>query len=618
MAVNIIDLIEKNPVSKLTDEYNNKFLDRIKCTFTDNEQKIFISSFYCYVKYDTNKDYIVDLGNVWKWLGFARKSNAKTVLEKNFTENKDYFISTNNIKSGSGGHNTEKIMMNINTFKSFCMVSNTTKSREIHNYYIKLENIMFNIFSEQTDCLTEKIKNFETEKENEINKINEENIKDAKRKEEKAIERTTLLQFPLNTECVYMGVFSHDDKTYIKYGQTNNLNQRVRDHRKTFGDFILSGAFRVQNKVEIENLITHDSRVKPHLTSLVVGDKTYKEIIVSGEENMLVENFHCIIVNIIETRKFNIENFHRVVKENDTLNAENQKLREEIRKHLTEIEDFKREQHNLITKVKITKEEKHEVEDRIVKMRECISPNEEIVTQVESNDEDKKDIDKWIYNHCVIGSGKEVNGKVIVGWHRITTQNKHREETKRFTSYLDARFGGSTRLKNGNGNGYLGITLKEINHNQFNLENKNDTEKQINEFLENECVFSPDAKILMSDLVNKFEETSNSRVDKRVLKHFIKCRKDVFFYSIHTNGINGVGFYGFNLKGCVAEQSTTSSTAKAVEKVCHKTGKVLGEWKCVREAGESSPVSQAGMSRAIKTKKLFEEGDMVVFYRAKV
>jgi hypothetical protein len=74
-----------------------------------------------------------------------------------------------------------------------------------------------------------------------------------------------------------------------------------------------------------------------------------------------------------------------------------------------------------------------------------------------------------------------------------------------------------------------------------------------------------------------------------------------------------------NLKGCIAKQSKTSSTAKAVEKICQKTGKVLGEWSCMREAAEMNSLSgHTAMSRAVKDKKLFAEGEMVVFYRAKV
>ena len=37
------------------------------------QQKLFVSSFYCYLNYDKNKDFVIDLDNVWKWLGFSNK-----------------------------------------------------------------------------------------------------------------------------------------------------------------------------------------------------------------------------------------------------------------------------------------------------------------------------------------------------------------------------------------------------------------------------------------------------------------------------------------------------------------------------------------------------------------
>jgi len=51
MSLDIVDLIEKNPISKLSDTYNNKLLIKIEEKFTEYEQKLFISSFYCYLNY---------------------------------------------------------------------------------------------------------------------------------------------------------------------------------------------------------------------------------------------------------------------------------------------------------------------------------------------------------------------------------------------------------------------------------------------------------------------------------------------------------------------------------------------------------------------------------------
>ena len=48
-TLNIVELIEKNPICKLSTECNNKLLTKITEKFTNFEQQMFISSFYCYL-----------------------------------------------------------------------------------------------------------------------------------------------------------------------------------------------------------------------------------------------------------------------------------------------------------------------------------------------------------------------------------------------------------------------------------------------------------------------------------------------------------------------------------------------------------------------------------------
>jgi hypothetical protein len=85
-----VGLIEKNPVVILSENSNDKLLKKIKERFSDEDQKIFISSLYCYLKYDQFKDFVVDLDDVWEWMGFSRKHDAKRVLEKYFHKEDDY------------------------------------------------------------------------------------------------------------------------------------------------------------------------------------------------------------------------------------------------------------------------------------------------------------------------------------------------------------------------------------------------------------------------------------------------------------------------------------------------------------------------------------------------
>jgi len=165
--INIIELIEKNPITKLSPTYNSKFINKIKEYFDDFEKNLFVSSFYCYLNYDKNRDFIIDLDDVWKFLGFTNKANSKILLENFFKENIDYKKSddlfdrsikqTNDgnkpQKKGRGGHNIKKIFLTIKCFKSMCLKAGTKKADEIHEYYMKLEDILQEIINEESNEL---------------------------------------------------------------------------------------------------------------------------------------------------------------------------------------------------------------------------------------------------------------------------------------------------------------------------------------------------------------------------------------------------------------------------------------------------------------------------------
>ena len=100
------------------------------------------------MNYNSTSDFVIDLDNIWKWLEFKQKVNAKVLLEKHFKIEIDYKNllllqqkqDTDNKKHG--GHNKEKIMLTVKTFKLFCIKAETKKAKEIHEYFIKLEEIL--------------------------------------------------------------------------------------------------------------------------------------------------------------------------------------------------------------------------------------------------------------------------------------------------------------------------------------------------------------------------------------------------------------------------------------------------------------------------------------------
>ena len=144
--LNIVELIENNPITRLSSTYNSKLLNKIKDTFTEFEQQMFVSSFYCYLNYDKTLDFVIDLDYVWKWLGFNQKVKTVALLEKHFELNTDYINLVNQLVEQDvkqhGGQNIKKIFLNIKTFKSLCLKAQTKKASEIHDYYMKMEEIL--------------------------------------------------------------------------------------------------------------------------------------------------------------------------------------------------------------------------------------------------------------------------------------------------------------------------------------------------------------------------------------------------------------------------------------------------------------------------------------------
>ena len=92
MSVDIVHLIESNPITKFSGDYQSKLVEKVKSNFTNYEQQLFLSSFYCYLKYDSKNDFVIDLDNVWKWLDFSSKHKAKELLNKTFIINKRFLI----------------------------------------------------------------------------------------------------------------------------------------------------------------------------------------------------------------------------------------------------------------------------------------------------------------------------------------------------------------------------------------------------------------------------------------------------------------------------------------------------------------------------------------------
>jgi hypothetical protein len=332
--LNIIELIESNPITKLSSDYNVKLLTKIKTNFSEFEQQLFLTSFYCYLNYHPTNDFIIDLDDVWKWMDFCQKQRAKELLERYFVIDKDYkclLTLESEQKKGRGGHNIKKIMLNVKTFKSLCLKAGTKKADEIHDYYMKMEELIQEVINEESDKLKLQLQ--------QQNKV----LENVEKDKEKLKEETIIEQFPLNTQCIYIGKIDNKTlgkpnskmyhETVIKFGQSNNLSERVKCHKKTFDNFRLYAAYKVKNKIEIENAIKKHPILQKRLRLITTNDDiTHRELLALDEDEFTIENIEQYIKEIIKQNEYNLENYNLLLKKNAAQEEEIFQLKQELDK----------------------------------------------------------------------------------------------------------------------------------------------------------------------------------------------------------------------------------------------------------------------------------------------
>ena len=86
----------------------------------------------------TAEPYPVDFDQVWLWLGYSKKANAKRRLELPELKNEIVMLKAEQ-QTGSGGHNREKIMMSVDGFKLMAMLTQTDRGHQVRQYYLDLE-----------------------------------------------------------------------------------------------------------------------------------------------------------------------------------------------------------------------------------------------------------------------------------------------------------------------------------------------------------------------------------------------------------------------------------------------------------------------------------------------
>jgi len=162
----IASLVKNTPLLQLSNiNYGSKMIEKLQEKFTNKSQQTFVLNFYGYLNYK-NDEFVIELQNIWKWLGYSRIDNCKVVVIKECIKDAEYRIDKNWPSGASlngeefilhGGQNKEKILLTIKGFKKLCLKSSTAKSKEIREYYISLEEIMFEMLKEDNEEFQNKL-----------------------------------------------------------------------------------------------------------------------------------------------------------------------------------------------------------------------------------------------------------------------------------------------------------------------------------------------------------------------------------------------------------------------------------------------------------------------------
>ena len=644
-TLNIVELIEKNPITKLSQTYNNFLLEKIQENFSTFEQQLFVSSFYCYLNYDKNTDFVIDLDDVWKWLGFTQKAHVKPMIESNFKLNVDYTISipefkktkTDQQSGGSdeeqpsestvpakpknGGQNKQTIKLTIRCFKLLCLKAQTKKAGEIHDYYLRLEEIILMAVDKESNQLRAQLEQTNAQLNQATITLNQATITLTQEKK-RAIEKTLISQFPVNTQTIYFGTIDNtnaDNEKLIKFGQTNDLSTRVADHHKKYTNFILAAAFRVTNRSEIENHIKSHPKIKRQLRTIEVAGKNKTEIIAYDSTNFTIDRLTKHIECIIHATMYNVENFNRLIQRNQELEAENAKL-------VSDLESKKKAIHELTL---ANNELKEKTAQQTQALQVVATENESPFNQhiLLPDNELTQKFDEFVATCCIVRPDVEEESVNLEGRFRLWSHTKPAKETfHALKHYMDVKF---KPKRIDSIHGYQGIKLKTVDYKKvIATEAENPAQFSVETFIFQCCKFSDRGKILNSTLLKEYQQWKISvgqtpgETDLKNLKTYLNACPNALKATIWFETTANEGYYGLGLRqsyselkqAVIQEQGANpiigvqlSTTGKKVEKRLVGTNQVLKTWNTIAKASTDEGFSTAKMSRSVKDKTVFKD-----------
>ena len=276
-TINFTELVRNsNTTLSLSNEYQSNMIKILNEEFTESQQQWYIANLYIFMHYHPTNDYPINLENVFHMIGFANKGNAMKTIKSNFTKDEDYKTSLlPKEKSRWGGSGSEQIMLNVDTFKSLCMLAKTDKGKEIRKYYVKLENIHNKIIKQEIEEQKQLLLEKDTQLEN----------KDL----EKKLEVEMTLKNSFNKRClVYLIKITINDEIIYKFGHTDDIITRLRAHKNEIcKDVELVYCIESKDRKMLERLLIDYLEQYKFRIKRIINDKQQTELLKVNDIQMV-------------------------------------------------------------------------------------------------------------------------------------------------------------------------------------------------------------------------------------------------------------------------------------------------------------------------------------------
>lgn len=573
--------------------------------FTDHEEKVFLDHFGQYVNLINKERFIINLDDAMKYIGFTRKDSAKRLVTKYFQEGDDYIIFKNESMSIEGGRPCETTLLSSDTFKEFCLIANTTNSRRIKSYYVKLEQAIMSYIMQNNERL--------------------QNLLDRKHKK-KLYELGETLYVRQDTAGVNI----------FKVGSTNNMNRR----QKGYGSHTLNDSF-------VYTLCCNDAKlmervVHHHLRRYALPNKpdyfnlTLDEVV----EVIRVSHYYIDIPYTRGSPWISPADTLRMVGASSKC-ALLARMEELVRKanldELDTIPDIPDKQENIKRKkimdtLSLPKPVPEPESDPKSELPGSIAENEE-PAQPSKNDEEEKenqDLQPSTVPTNIESEAKlppnptdfsrfmsectEVQDDAKAVWNEITcmyrlwsrcTEPRHAQ----LAAFFKERGFKKTHAYNPdtqvNATALLGFRLIPLKPLSFENPATNDYEA----FLCNNCVRNVTGRVTKKELGEAFVAWKNdptytyiTDADKTAL--FRLCASHSLQSTVHDGTRIREGFYGLSMIGKErVGQKLNSTSRKGVEQIDQSTGEVVNKFDSVTKAAMEVGLSISAISTAISSNR---------------